>query len=322
MSAEKPKTFLSGAGLVWKWQRLVWWLFAVGLILSLAGTRGLVDRIGGTIDHSMASSRLSDGFDLSAITELATMPDAPLRITQSGSATVSLVFFIFMLFCTGGIVATYVRDERPDVGNFFEACGYHFWRFFRLTIYLLIALIPVGIVAAIGGAMSNNIDEKSISPMPSVYVFEATVVIVLFLLMVVRLWFDMTQVIAVAEDEKRMHKALRLSAVLVAKNFGSLFWLYLRISVVAWVLMGLAVYAWMAKLPPTWNGDAFIVSQLAILFWIGTRLWQRASEAQWYREYRAGVAARQPVWTPALAPVISPITEPVVVVPPTEPAVG
>jgi hypothetical protein len=312
MSGSKPKTFSSGAGLVWKWQRLVWWVFAVGLILSLVGTRGMLDRVAGSIDHRMASSRLADGFDVSAIVALASTPEAPLQVTQSGSASTGIIFFIFMLFTTGGIIATYVRDERPDVGNFFEACGYHFWRFFRLTIYLLIALIPVGIVGAIAAAANNSIDEKSISPMPAVHFAEVASVVVLFLLMVVRLWFDMTQVIAVAEDEKRMHKALRLSAVLVAKNFFSLFWLYLRISLVSWLLMGLALYVWMAKLSPTSNIAAFLISQLAILFWIGTRLWQRASEAQWYREYRAAVEVRQPVWTPA----------PVVVAAPTEPAVG
>ncbi len=316
MSESKPKTFLSGAGLVWKWQRLVWWIFAVGLILSLLGTRGLVTRVGDVLDHSMASSRLANGFDVSAIVELLIKPDAPLQVTQSGSATVSLIFFIFMLFTTGGIIATYARDERPDVGNFFEACGYHFWRFFRLTIYLLIALIPVGVVVAVAAAMNNSIDEKSISPMPAVHFAEAASVFVLFLLMVVRLWFDMTQVIAVAEDEKRMHKALRLSAVLVAKNFVSLFWLYLRISVVSWALMGLALYLWMLKLGPASNVAALLISQLAILFWIGTRLWQRASEAQWYREYRAAADAREPVWSPA------PVAAPVAVTAPTEPAVG
>jgi hypothetical protein len=315
MSEARPKTFLSGAGLVWKWQRLVWWVFAVGLILSLVGTRGMLDRVSAALDHSMASSRLTNGFDLSAVIELASMPDAPLQVTQSGGATVSLVFLIFMVFTTGGIIATYVRDERPEVGNFFEACGYHFWRFFRLTIYLLIALIPVGIVVAIAVAMNSSIDEKSISPMPAVHFAEGAAVLVLFLLMVVRLWFDMTEVIAVAEDEKRMHKALRLSAVLLAKNFFSLFWLYLRISVVSWLVMGLALYLWMARLSPASNIAAFLIGQLAILFWIGTRLWQRASEAQWYREFRSAAEMRPPVWSPAPA-------TPVVVAVPAGPAVG
>jgi hypothetical protein len=35
-------------------------------------------------------------------------------------------------------------------------------------------------------------------------------------------------------------------------------------------------------------------------------MWQRASEALWYRDYRATQEAMQPVWTPAPVPVIEP----------------
>ena len=148
-------------------------------------------------------------------------------------------------------------------------------------------------------------------PFPAVHVIEAWAVVILFLLMVVRLWFDMAQVIAVFEDEKRMHKALRLAAVLVAKNFFSLFWLYFRISFIGWALFALGLHVWMMMLPPTSTVVAFLLSQLMILFWIGTRLWQRASETLWYRDYRSSAEAMQPVWNPTPAPVIEPIAVPV-----------
>jgi hypothetical protein len=140
---------------------------------------------------------------------------------------------------------------------------------------------------------------------------EGTAILVVFLLMVVRLWFDMAQVIAVAEDEKRMHKAIRLAAVLVAKNFVSLFWLYFRISFIGWLLFAAGLHIWMISLPPTSTVLAFILSQLMILVWVGTRMWQRASEALWYRDYRATQEAMQPVWTPAPTPVIEPVAVPV-----------
>lgn len=304
MPAARPKTFISGAQLAWKWQRLVWWVFLVCFVLAMFASRGSVDRLAEALDHSAAAERLVNGFDVSAIVSLSTVPDAPLQTSYTGSSYFTLIFLIFMLFSTGGILATYVRDEYPSTSVFFEACGYHFWRFFRLMLYLIVALIPVAVVALIGGAMYNSIDEKSISPFPAVRVFEITAVLVLLLLMIVRLWFDMAQVIAVFEDEKRMHKALRLAAAIVAKNFVSLFWLYFRISFIGWALFLLGLHIWMMKLAPTSNVLAVVVSQLMILFWIGTRMWQRASETLWYRDYRATQEAMQPVWTPA--PVIEP----------------
>ena len=80
MSGSRPKTFLSGAGLVWRWQRLVWWIFAVTLIFGFLSTQGMVDRAAGTLNHSFASKRLVDGWDVSAVTELM-----QLRIRPSNS---------------------------------------------------------------------------------------------------------------------------------------------------------------------------------------------------------------------------------------------
>jgi hypothetical protein len=307
MASARPKTFLSGLGLTWKWQRLVWWVFAVCLVLAFCAASGSIGRLGDGINHSLASKRLVDGFEISAIAELASVPDAPLQASNTSSTAYTFIFLIFMLCSTGGILSTYVRDEYPSTSVFFEACGYHFWRFFRLMLWLLVALIPVGIVAAVGGAMYGHLDEAKISPFPAVHAAEGTAIVVLFLLMVVRLWFDMAQVIAVFEDEKRMHKALRLAAVLVAQNFLSLFWLYFRISFIGVLLFAAGLHIWMMTLAPTATVLAFVVSQLMILFWIGTRMWQRASEALWYRDYRATQEAMQPVWTPAPTPVIEPV---------------
>ena len=72
--------------------------------------------------------------------------------------------------------------------------------------------------------------------MPAVHFFEAAAVVVLLLMICIRVWFDMAQVIAVAEDERRMRKALRRSATLLRHNFLSLYWLYLRVSLIAWIV--------------------------------------------------------------------------------------
>jgi hypothetical protein len=323
MAGSRPKTFLSGAQLTWKWQRLVWWVFAVCFILALVSTRGSLERLGDGINHSAAAQRLVNGFDISAIAELTSVPDAPLQTSNSGGLVAAFVFTIFMLFVTGGIIATFVRDEKPEASSFFEACGYHFWRFFRLMIYFVLALIPVVLVAALVGAMYGSLDEKQISPMPAVHVFEAGSLVVLFLLMVARLWFDMAQVVAVFEDEKRMHKALRIAFMLVVRNFFSLFWLYFRISVIGWVVFVGGIWLWMTKLAPASTMAAFFVSQLIVLLWIGTRMWQRASEAQWYKEWREGQEVVQPVmaYTPVPAEPVAPvIVVPEPIVPPAEPA--
>jgi len=304
MAGTNRGTFFSGAGLVWKWQRLVWWIFAVCFIFAHFSTQGMVDRAAEALNHSAASQRLVNGFDLSALIDLQQLPDAPLEIQGPTIVHFSLVFLVFMLFATGGILAAYVLDEKPTTTVFFEACGRHFWRFFRLLIYLGIVLLPIALLGAATRAMYTHIDEQSISPYPADHFMEAAAVVILLLLIIVRLWFDMAQVIAVAEDERKMHRALRRAFGLLRRNFFSLFWLYLRVSIIAWLLFAFGLHVWMQHLQPQSTVAAFLVSQLMILTWIGTRLWQRASEAIWYRDYQANQVP-EPAWTPAPAPVFA-----------------
>jgi len=104
---------VSGAGLVWKWQRLLWWIFALNLIFAFFATQGMVDRLSPALDHSKASQYFVHGFDVSQMGALAGQPDSPLQFQGPTVIHFSVVFMILMLFFTGGILATYVRDERP-----------------------------------------------------------------------------------------------------------------------------------------------------------------------------------------------------------------
>ena len=298
MPGTKPKTFLSGGALVWKWQRLVWWVFAVTLIFGFLSTQGMVDRAAGTLNHSLSSRCLLDGWDASAFMELGQLPTSPIEFQGPAVIHFSIVFAVFMLFLTGGILATYLRDETPRAAPFFEACGQHFWRFFRLLIYFAIVLIPIGAISAGVGALYDKIDADSISPFPAVYFFVAAAIVILLLLAIVRLWFDMAEIIAVADDEKKMHRALRRAARVLWHNFFSLLWLYVSIAIIGIVLFFFGLRLWMTFLSPQSNILAFLLSQLMILVWIGTRLWQRASEGLWYREH-AQTSVQEPVWTPS-----------------------
>ena len=114
----------------------------------------------------------------------------------------------------------------------------------------------------------------------------------------IRVWFDMAQVIAVAEDERRMRKALRRSATLLRHNFLSLFWLYLRVSLIAWIVFAIGLHFWMTHLRPESILAPFLLSQFLIIFWQACRLWQRASECIWYREHQRAIAVATPVYEP------------------------
>jgi hypothetical protein len=306
MAGMNRGTFFSGAGLVWKWQRLVWWIFAVCLIFGFFSTQQMTERVSSLLNHSVAAQRLVNGFDVSAFITLQQLPESPLEIEGPNIVHFSLLFVVFMLFATGGILAAYVLGEKPTTTAFFEAGGHHFWRFLRLLIYMIIVLLPIAGLAAATSAIYTHIEDQTVSPYPGDHVVEAAAIVILLLLVIVRVWFDMAQVIAVADDEKKMHRALRRAFGLLRRNFFSLFWLYLRVSIIAWVLFAFGLHVWMYYLNPHSNVAAFLISQLMILIWIGTRLWQRASEAIWYRDYQANQAP-EPAWAPPPAPMYVPV---------------
>jgi hypothetical protein len=310
MTGTKQGTFFSGAAMVWRRQRILWLIYVVNFVLVSFGTYEAKERVAKILNHRLAAAKIVKGFDLGAVVELGTHPELPFQSLHSGLFHSSLLFLVFMIFATGGILATYYSGERLHAGAFFEACGHHFWRFFRLILYLVPASIPIGILGAIASRMYDRIDTKAISPMPAVHLLEAAIVILLFVLICVRVWFDMAQVIAVAEDERRMRTALRRAAGLFRHNFGSLFWLYVRVSLLAWIVFAAGMHIWMYHLRPDSFLAPFLLSEFIIVFWLASRLWQRASESIWYRNYQRAIAS-----SPAYEP--PPVTAPPVVPPET-----
>jgi hypothetical protein len=122
----------------------------------------------------------------------------------------------------------------------------------------------------------------------------------------------MAQVIAVAEDERRMRKALRRAATLMRHNFGSLFWLYFRVSLIAWIVFAAGLHVWMTHLNPASILAPFLLSQFLIIFWQGCRLWQRTSECLWYREHQRAIAVSAEADEPSPAPPQYPLAAPAV----------
>ncbi|MGH9729414.1 MAG: hypothetical protein ACRD4V_12600 [Candidatus Acidiferrales bacterium] len=316
MAGRNSGFFLAGAGLVWRRQRVLWFIFAVNLILGIFSIRGLASRTGDVLNHSLASGRLVHGFDVAALGGLAQQPGvSPLDVSATALAY-SLVFFAFMLFITGGILEAYRRDSHMTTGEFFESSGAFLWRFVRLVIFLLLFLIPIAILRFIAHGIGDRIEETAVSPMASIWFNVMVGIVILFLLIVLRLWFDMAEVHSVAQNERRMRRSLAAAWRLTFGNFGRLFWLYFSISVVACVGFGFGLWLWMYVLPPTAIAGAFFLSQAMILWWLATRLWQRSSETLWYQ--RNFVPAAPPAsYAPATYPAVAPQTPPSPLPPPS-----
>jgi len=307
VSESNKSPFIAGARLVWRRQSVLWWIFLVNFVLAGMGAAAFRQQIGPSLDHSLESQVLVHGFNPSLLTSLF-MEVRGLGAAGAASGCLIAVFFVFMLFVEGGLLEVYRLDRKLTQGEFFEASGRFFWRLVRLLILLLILLIPVGIVNGLATRASHAVDERSPSPVPGIWVRLAGLILVLFLIQAVRLWLDMAQVRTVAENERAIRRALARALKLTLGNFGSLYWIYLRISIVAWLAMAVLLWIWIRLVRPEWILVSFLVTQLMLLSWLLTRLWQRASETLWY-QWRFPAAVPEPEPEPVLSVPATPAPE-------------
>jgi hypothetical protein len=258
---------------------MLWWIFAVNFVLAALATLPAAASMAGVMGHSLYANRLVSGFDASVLIELLMRPQV------HGGTTLTLfplIFLVFMLLAEGGILLSYRQDRRLNTGEFFGAGGKFFWRFVRLMICLLVILVPVFFAWGALSRWSDRLSSNSPNPYAGFQVELAGGIILLLVFLALRLWFDMAQVRMAASDERSVLRALRWALGTTLRSFGSLYWLFLRISFTSWILMAAIFWIWMRFVPHEHIGLSFLLGQLSLLFWLAARLWQRAGETVWY----------------------------------------
>jgi hypothetical protein len=290
MAEDNKGLVAAGASLVWRRQRVLWWVFAVNLVLGLLGAAGARSQLNHLLEHSLAGNGLAKGFDFGMFLELINQPSADLMRSSGSSFLFAGLFLLFMIFVSGGILAVYREDRKFTAGDFFAASGAFFWRFVRLALF---SLIPFGILGfGLSGAnkLSDYVGDRSVSAMTGFYILLASFIVITLLVLFVRLWFDIAQVRAAVQDERSMWRNLWKALGISWRNVATLFRVYLCISGVAWVTLAAGLYLW-TKLPPTATPVTFLLLEVIILMQLLTRLWQRASSVTWYKRHAAIVPA-------------------------------
>jgi hypothetical protein len=311
--SEQSGLLSEGFGRVWHYQRVLWCMFFVNLVLALFGALPGAARMHQVADHSLRAQRLVDTFDRGDFSSLSSNPEVGLFSSTGGSLCFAIVFFVFVFFLTGGILEAYRSGRKLTTREFFEACGSYFWRFVRLLILMGLVIAPVLIMASsiLGRTADWLLMSGAAREKLGFWMLVGGLGLASLLLMCIRLWFDMAQVRAVVEEETGMWRNAGRAFKLTFGNFGSLFWMYLRISVLGWLAFVAGLYIW-AKMPPARFAWTILILQLVVLWGFGIRLWQRACEMTWYqRRFLAPAVAPIPKTpTPDSSLTIAPVPTP------------
>jgi hypothetical protein len=255
--------------------RIIWWIFGISLFLAWMASLPARSAFGGVLDHSLAASRFIHGFDVSAFAELTGSGEIPMGALAAASTAQFVVFFIYLLFLVGGINQAYLSEAPLTTGEFFQACGAHFWRVVRLT---LASLLPLGLLGAALAMLLKGGDRWAELPNERTgdYLLWSGLAGLGLLLLGVRAWFDLAQARTVAWGERGMFRtALRTFRLVTFRLYAS----YLGIALLRLLLVALGMKLWMG-LAPEATTKSFLLLEALVVVQITTRLWQRAASAK------------------------------------------
>ena len=313
MADERKGVVAAGFGLVWRRQGVLWWVFVVNLVFAAIGTLPAMTVLRDALGHTLLGQKLTHGFDIPTFFELVRLPGVNLFRSMAMSYAAALLFFVFMLFVTGGILETYRLDRRLTTGEFFAASGGFFWRFVRLLLLSIIPFVIVGMIYQGLDKGAEHLGDRAIADQVGIFLGWGAMLVCMLLALWVRLWFDLAQVRAVVQNERGMWRNTWKSWRI---TWGArLYWKYFLIALLGWLAALVCLFIW-AHLGPTAVLQTFVLLQLIILTQLGARLWQQATAMTWYQQHPELLPAPEVIM---VEPVLAETTPAPEVPPPPDP---
>lgn len=285
--------------LVWRHQRVVWWIFFVNLVLGSLASIAPGAVLHSVVDKSLYAEEMSKHFDATVFLELLSKPEVSTLPWMTGSLAAGLIFLFYTLFISGGVLGIYHQDRKLTRGQFFESCGDYFWRMVRLLLW---SIIPFGIafgLIAVVQRVSGKMASDAPRELQGFFVQVGGLFLCLVFALFVRAWFDLAQARTVIDRVRGMRVLTYRSFVLAVRNVLRLLSMYLTATFVAGIAVVATWTLWL-KIPHTSFRASWLLLELLTLVLVGVRLWQRAAIVVWYENHSAMHAPTLPVQlTPA-----------------------
>ena len=273
----------AGAALLWRRQRVLWWLFGVNLAIGLLAAAPVRVQLR-NIDSSIAASQsLYHEMNAFRLTEAIERPDGLPRAFFSGSALLTFVYFLFLVFAMGGVLESLTTDRTLRFGEFLGASAEYFWRMVRLLIVFGILIAPVAIALSGVDPLTEWLGNRSDWEKLGFWVTFAADAAALLIAVAARVWIDVAQVDAVAQDEPAVRRSFGRARRLLKGSFWRVYGALLTVQLLLAASTLLLLTIWV-RLPHEAIGATFLIGEIIVVLWLGCRLWQKAIECAWYQE--------------------------------------
>src|SRR3989442_13459510 len=127
-----------GFFLVWRHQRLVWWIFFVNLVLGFLSSLAPGVVLHSVLDKSLYAEEMSKHFDATVFVELLTRPEVSTLPWMTGSLAAGVIFLFYMLFISGVVLSCCHQVLMFLRWQFFDFIGVFFCLMLRLLLWSII----------------------------------------------------------------------------------------------------------------------------------------------------------------------------------------
>src|SRR5712672_1441984 len=123
---ERRNIFLHGLSLTLQRLPALLWTYVFNLLLAFLFSISLNRQLSKLLNHSLATQRLSSGFDLGTI----------------GDASIPLFLIVYFLLVPGTLFC-YQTDTPARLGTLLQQGLLYFWRFVRITLLTLLVSVLI-----------------------------------------------------------------------------------------------------------------------------------------------------------------------------------
>jgi len=282
------KAIIGGIGTTLRKPRLLIILYVVNAVFALVAALPFLVIVQGELGHSLLGSFVQP-LDLMWIGEAVLEHQGSLAALLAGLAAAALVYLVLHVFLNGGIVGRLLdREGRATLPAFTADCGRYFWRFVRLFLVALVFyVLTLGVFMSLVSALFKPMTESAVTEWLPLILSNLHFLIALLLLSIVHMVVDYARIAVVADEERKILKALRHALTFLRKRFFRAWAIYLLI--VALTVAGTVVFYAVLGIFGTPGvpqvAAGLVLMQIYVLFRIWVRTVFVAAQAEFYRAH-------------------------------------
>ena len=220
--------------------KIIWLLYAAPFLIAFAAALPITSLIEESVGNSMRISDLIVGFNYEFLNDFKNNYAFALNPLVNQSLFLMILFLLFQIFVSGGIISVYLKNSKIWEGElFWSRAAQFFWRILRL--FVIFSMLQVLILILFLGIyyffVSNNFKNESMI----VYYLKIIAPFYIILVTIVLMIQDLTR-IQMVDNNKSVFSALLSTIKIPLLRWMSYYGLYL-INGLIWIgLMMLSIY--------------------------------------------------------------------------------